>query len=94
MKSLSPDEIRVYHDTVNPLDKSSGILRYAGKALFTEGLSHPALGWAGAYAIQFGWESGESIVERIDGSYSNVMGLPVERLRVVLEQAARPVTSL
>jgi len=32
---------------------------------------------AGAYAIQ---EEGESIVERIDGSFTNVMGLPVERL--------------
>lgn len=33
---------------------------------------------AGAYAIQ---EEGESIVESIDGSYTNVVGLPVERLR-------------
>jgi septum formation protein len=33
---------------------------------------------AGAYAIQ---EQGELIVERIDGSYTNVVGLPVERLR-------------
>jgi len=32
---------------------------------------------AGAYAIQ---EHGERIVERISGSYSNVVGLPVERL--------------
>lgn len=32
---------------------------------------------AGAYAIQ---EEGDSIVESIDGSYTNVMGLPVERL--------------
>ena len=33
---------------------------------------------AGAYAIQ---EEGESIIEAIDGSYTNVVGLPVERLR-------------
>ena len=32
---------------------------------------------AGAYAIQ---EKGDLIVERIFGSYSNVVGLPVERL--------------
>ena len=38
---------------------------------------------AGAYAIQ---EHGEGIVERIDGSYSNVVGLPVERLRATLER--------
>jgi septum formation protein len=37
---------------------------------------------AGAYAIQ---ENGDSIVERIEGSFSNVVGLPVERLRTVLE---------
>lgn len=33
---------------------------------------------AGAYAIQ---EHGDLIIERISGSYSNVVGLPVERLR-------------
>jgi septum formation protein len=33
---------------------------------------------AGAYAIQ---EHGETIVEKIEGSYSNVVGLPAERLR-------------
>ena len=38
---------------------------------------------AGAYAIQ---EHGEGIVERIEGSYSNVMGLPLERLRATLER--------
>lgn len=36
---------------------------------------------AGAYAIQ---EEGESIVEGIHGSYTNVVGLPVERLRAEL----------
>ena len=33
---------------------------------------------AGAYAIQDG---GELIIEEISGSFSNVVGLPVERLR-------------
>lgn len=37
---------------------------------------------AGAYAIQ---EHGELIIEEISGSYSNVVGLPVERLREELE---------
>jgi septum formation protein len=36
---------------------------------------------AGAYAIQ---EHGERIVAEISGSYSNVVGLPVERLREAL----------
>jgi septum formation protein len=33
---------------------------------------------AGAYAIQ---EHGELIIERYDGSFENIMGLPVQRLR-------------
>jgi septum formation protein len=37
---------------------------------------------AGAYAIQ---EEGDLIVEAISGSYTNVVGLPVERLRKELE---------
>jgi septum formation protein len=37
---------------------------------------------AGAYAIQ---EEGDLIVERIAGSYANVVGLPVEKLREELE---------
>jgi septum formation protein len=36
---------------------------------------------AGAYAIQ---EFGEKIIAEISGSYSNVVGLPVEKLREVL----------
>jgi septum formation protein len=33
---------------------------------------------AGAYAIQ---ERGDLIVERVSGSYTNVVGLPLEKLR-------------
>jgi len=36
---------------------------------------------AGAYAAQ---EHGDTIIARIEGSFSNVMGLPVERLREML----------
>jgi len=45
--------------------------------------THGFLSWAGAYAIQYG-----DIVERIEGNHSNVMGLPVERLRATLEKLA------
>ena len=37
---------------------------------------------AGAYAIQ---EGGEKIISEISGSFSNVVGLPVEKLREELE---------
>src|SRR6266481_7852304 len=36
---------------------------------------------AGAYAIQ---ENGDQIIERVSGSYSNVVGLPMERLSAEL----------
>ncbi len=42
---------------------------------------------AGAYAIQ---EEGDLIVEKIAGSYTNVVGLPIERLKTELEQFNRP----
>jgi septum formation protein len=38
---------------------------------------------AGAYAIQ---EHGAGIVEHIEGSYENVMGLPTERLRATFQR--------
>lgn len=41
---------------------------------------------AGAYAIQ---EEGDLIVERIIGSYTNVVGLPIERLKMELQAWAR-----
>ena len=42
---------------------------------------------AGAYAIQ---EKGEMLVERIDGSWSNVVGLPLERLTLELGRWSVP----
>jgi septum formation protein len=44
---------------------------------------------AGAYAIQ---EEGDLIVEKITGSYTNVVGLPVERLTAELEAWAGELT--
>jgi len=38
---------------------------------------------AGAYGAQ---EFGELIIDRVEGSFSNVMGLPVERLRATFEK--------
>ena len=60
--------------TFRPLDASK-IRRYLSRV-------NP-LDKAGAYAIQ---EGGETIVERIEGSYTNVVGLPVERLTMELER--------
>ena len=41
---------------------------------------------AGAYAIQ---EHGEDLIETIDGSFANVIGLPVERLAETLHHVQR-----
>ena len=40
-------------------------------------------GKAGAYGIQ---ETGDEFVERIEGSFSNVMGLPMERVTTLFEK--------
>lgn len=59
--------------TFRPLD-AAAIRRYLARV-------NP-LDKAGAYAIQ---EEGDWIVEKISGSYSNVVGLPVERLGAELK---------
>ena len=63
--------------TFRPLD-AVGIQRYLAKV-------NP-LDKAGAYAIQ---EQGDEIVAAISGSYTNVVGLPVERLRQELAHWSR-----
>lgn len=60
--------------TFRPLDAVQ-IRRYLSKV-------NP-LDKAGAYAIQ---EGGELIIERISGSYTNVVGLPVEKLTSELQR--------
>ena len=45
---------------------------------------------AGAYAIQ---EEGDLIVEKIAGSYTNVVGLPVERLQTELQAWIPPIAA-
>ena len=57
IRKISSDEIRQYHEIVEPLDK------------------------AGAYAAQ---EDPFGLIESIEGSRSNVIGLPIERFREVL----------
>jgi septum formation protein len=63
--------------TFRPLDAAQ-IRRYLTKI-------NP-LDKAGAYAIQ---EEGDLLVERISGSYTNVVGLPVEQLKQELAAWAR-----
>jgi septum formation protein len=48
--------------------------------------SGEAMGKAGAYAIQ---ETGDRFVERIEGSFSNVVGLPLELLETMLKEFDR-----
>jgi len=60
--------------TFKPLD-AVGIRRYLTKV-------NP-LDKAGAYAIQ---EEGDSIIDGISGSYSNVVGLPIERVIAELQR--------
>lgn len=40
--------------------------------------------FAGSYGIQT--EFGKRVIKRIEGSYSNVMGLPLEKLREMLKE--------
>jgi septum formation protein len=68
---------RIFADTTTvtfkPLDAVK-IRRYLGKV--------DPLDKAGAYAIQ---EQGDMVVEKFSGSFSNVVGLPLERLRTELK---------
>jgi septum formation protein len=52
--------------------------------------SGEALGKAGAYAIQ---ETGDRFVERVQGSLSNVVGLPLELLQRMLKEFDRTETT-
>ncbi len=65
-------EVQVFHDltqvVLRPLDDAA-IADYLARV--------PVLDKAGAYAAQ---EYGHLIIERIDGSWSNVVGLPLEAL--------------
>jgi septum formation protein len=74
---LRTHQQRIFTDTTavtfRPLD-AVAIRRYLAKV-------NP-LDKAGAYAIQ---EQGDQVVERIFGSYTNVVGLPIERLRSELQ---------
>jgi septum formation protein len=69
--------VEVTNVTFRPLDAVK-IRRYLTKV-------NP-LDKAGAYAIQ---EEGDLIVEKIAGSYTNVVGLPVERLQSELQAWSR-----
>ena len=44
---------------------------------------------AGAYAIQ---EKADAFIEKVEGSFSNVIGLPMELLERLLQRAHRPIT--
>ena len=50
--------------------------------------SEESLGKAGAYAIQ---GLGESLVERIDGDYTTVVGLPLKLVATLLQSAGYPI---
>ena len=50
--------------------------------------SGESYGKAGGYAIQ---ETGDRFVTRVDGSWSNVVGLPLELVRRLLAEAGVPV---
>lgn len=63
IRSLSPERIRWYVETGEPMDK------------------------AGAYAIQ---GIGAALVERVEGSYTNVVGLPLAEVMTDVENLLGP----
>lgn len=87
-REMHPDEIRRYIDTCNPLDKAGS---YGAQECLREGFN-PCSAEEIAFLKSIGKESlvQKSIVtreeskfacvERIDGSYFNVMGLPIVEL--------------
>jgi septum formation protein len=77
MRLLTLPQIAEYLDQINPLADASTSNNCAQNWQKTHGF----LSWAGAYAIQHG-----DIVERIEGSYNNVVGLPTEKLQATLER--------
>jgi nucleoside triphosphate pyrophosphatase len=77
MRPLTKKQIYNYFDKIDPPDDTSERQDCPGEWQRRHGF----LSWAGAYAIQQG-----DIVDRIEGSYSNVMGLPTERLGATLER--------
>jgi septum formation protein len=77
MRLLTHLQIAEYFGMINPVENVSASNNHAENWQKTHGF----LSWAGAYAIQHG-----DIVERIEGSYNNVMGLPTERLLATLER--------
>jgi len=64
--------------------------RYPDATLDAYVASGAPLDKAGAYAIQ---DLGGALVARLDGSYSNVVGLPLEETRELLEGFGVPVSA-
>ena len=63
---------------------------YSDATIDTYVASGAPLDKAGAYAIQ---DLGGALVERLTGSYTNVVGLPVEETRRLLEELGVPVSA-
>ena len=64
--------------------------RYSEATIEAYVASGAPLDKAGAYAIQ---DLGGALVERLTGSYTNVVGLPVEETRELLEEFGVPVSA-